>query len=117
MSLNGYRQGCCKTVDSISYGFDRNLLQDVNFALTRHLSYSASRATKSKVTWDDHEDISELLFEKHKTLNPLSLRFTDLHEMVKEVVRSSYALDISGECSEGALERIQMSWLELYEQD
>ncbi|UKJ87652.1 hypothetical protein MACJ_000090 [Theileria orientalis] len=113
MSLNGY----CKSVDSISYGFDRNFTQGVSFAVMRHLSYSAPSVHKTKVTWDDHEDISELLFEKHKTLNPLSLRFTDLHEMVKEVVKSNYSIDISGDCSEGALERIQMSWLELYEQD
>ncbi|UKK00062.1 hypothetical protein MACK_000130 [Theileria orientalis] len=117
MSSNGYPNRYYKPIDSIFCGFDRNFTRVFNFGRTRHLSSSTPSIPKTKVTWDDYEDISELLFEKHKTLNPLSLRFTDLHEMVKEVVKTNYSVDISGECSEGALERIQMNWLELYEQD
>eukprot|EP00375_Theileria_parva_P002940 XP_765621.1 hypothetical protein [Theileria parva strain Muguga] len=76
-----------------------------------------STSSEGRVTWEDHEEIAELLYTEFKSTNPLTLRFTDLHEMVEAVVRKHHFCEISGECSEGALEQIQMTWLELYEQD
>jgi len=68
-----------------------------------------------KLYWEDAEDIAERLLEDHPDLDPLGVRFTDLHRWVTELT------DFVGdpkESSEGKLEAIQMAWLALYkEQD
>jgi FeS assembly protein IscX len=64
-----------------------------------------------KLTWDDAEDIGIALQEKFPELDPLAVRFTDLHRWVTE-------LDDFGDdpktSNEGKLEAIQMAWLEEY---
>ena len=35
-----------------------------------------------ELTWDDAEDIGILLSEAHPEVNPLEVRFTDLHQYV-----------------------------------
>lgn len=67
------------------------------------------------LSWDDHEDIAELLREEYPSTNPLNLRFTELHDNVTDIVLTSTSKPITGTCSEGALEKIQMAWLELCE--
>ena len=37
------------------------------------------------MNWNDFRDIGELLLAKHGKLNPLSVRFTDLHKWVLEL--------------------------------
>ena len=37
------------------------------------------------LTWDDAEDIGILLSEAHPELDPLNVRFTDLHRYVTEL--------------------------------
>ncbi|MBZ5574078.1 MAG: Fe-S cluster assembly protein IscX, partial [Acidobacteriia bacterium] len=37
------------------------------------------------LTWDNAEDIGILLSEKHPDIEPLSIRFTDLHRYVTEL--------------------------------
>ena len=37
------------------------------------------------LTWDDAEDIGILLSEVHPELDPLTVRFTDLHRYVTEL--------------------------------
>ncbi len=37
------------------------------------------------LTWDDAEDIGILLSEIHPDLDPLTVRFTDLHRYVTEL--------------------------------
>ena len=37
------------------------------------------------LTWDNAEDIGILLSDKHPQLDPLSVRFTDLHRYVTEL--------------------------------
>lgn len=64
-----------------------------------------------KITWDDAEDIAIALAEKHPDLDPLTVRFTDLHRMVQEV--PDFADDPAAS-NEGKLETIQMAWLEEY---
>ena len=64
-----------------------------------------------KLYWEDVEDIAERLLEDHSDLDPLSVRFTDLHRWVTEL--ADFA-DDPHESSEGKLEAIQMAWLELY---
>ena len=60
--------------------------------------------------WDDAEDIAEALLESHPDVDPLSVRFTDLHRWVIELPAFE---DDPQASSEGKLERIQMAWVEL----
>jgi FeS assembly protein IscX len=60
--------------------------------------------------WDDAEDIAEGLLEAHPDVDPLSVRFTDLHRWVTEL--PNFADDPQAS-SEGKLEQIQMAWVEL----
>ena len=59
--------------------------------------------------WTDSEDIALELLEKHPGLDPLTLRFTDLHRFVTEL---SDFQDDPKKSSEGILESIQMAWHE-----
>jgi FeS assembly protein IscX len=64
-----------------------------------------------KLQWEDAEDIAEQLLEAYPEIDPLSVRFTDLHKWVTGLQ------DFDGDpqaSSEGKLEAIQMVWLELY---
>ncbi len=60
-------------------------------------------------TWDDAEDIGIALAEKFPDLDPLTVRFTDLHRYVTELPGFS---DDPKKSSEGKLEAIQMAWHE-----
>ena len=60
--------------------------------------------------WDDAEDIAEALLESHPDVDPLSVRFTDLHRWVTELPAFQ---DDAQASSESKLERIQMLWVEL----
>ena len=62
-----------------------------------------------KLTWDDHEDIAERLAGAHPDVDPLTVRFTDLHRWVCELSEFD---DDPQASSEGKLERIQMAWVE-----
>ena len=61
--------------------------------------------------WSDTEDIAIQLAETHPDLDPLSVRFTDLHRWVTELPDFD---DDTKASSEGKLEAIQMAWLEEY---
>ena len=63
------------------------------------------------LTWDDAEDIGILLSEIHPDLDPLTVRFTDLHRYVTEL--DGFA-DDPAKSNEGRLEAIQMAWHEEY---
>ena len=62
-----------------------------------------------ELTWNDAEDIGILLSEKHPELDPLSVRFTDLHRYVTELAEFK---DDPKQSNEGKLEAIQMAWHE-----
>ena len=62
-----------------------------------------------KLTWRDAEDIGLELYEKFPGLDPLTVRFTDLHAWV--VGLDEFEDDPSAS-NEGILEAIQMAWLE-----
>jgi FeS assembly protein IscX len=62
-----------------------------------------------RVTWSDYEDIAELLAAARPDVDPLTVRFTDLHRWVCEL--PDFDDDPEGS-SEGKLERIQMAWVE-----
>ncbi len=59
--------------------------------------------------WDDHEEIAEQLIEAHPDVNPLAVRFTDLHRWVTALEDFD---DDPNASNEGKLEAIQMAWLE-----
>jgi len=63
------------------------------------------------LTWDDAEDIAIELADAHEGLDPLTVRFTDLHRMVTELDEFE---DDPQASTEGKLESIQMAWLEEY---
>jgi FeS assembly protein IscX len=62
-----------------------------------------------KLTWDDAEDIGILLQEKYPDIDPLTVRFTDLHRYVTEL--PDFADDPKAS-TESKLEAIQMAWYE-----
>jgi len=63
------------------------------------------------LTWDDAEDLGIALQEKFPDLDPLAVRFTDLHRWVTELDEFE---DDPKKSNEGKLEAIQMAWLEEY---
>ncbi|HTZ96429.1 MAG TPA: Fe-S cluster assembly protein IscX [Terriglobales bacterium] len=62
-----------------------------------------------QLTWEDAIDIGILLSEVHPELNPLAVRFTDLHRYVTELPDFK---DDPQKSNEGKLEAIQMAWHE-----
>ena len=64
-----------------------------------------------KVTWEQAEDIGILLDEKLPEIDPLTVRFTDLHKYVIEL--ADFA-DDPQKSNEGKLEAIQMAWHDEY---
>jgi len=63
------------------------------------------------ITWRDTEDIAIALAERFPDLDPLTVRFTDLHKWVTELPEFS---DDPKRSSEKTLESIQMAWLDEY---
>jgi len=64
------------------------------------------------LTWDDAEDIGILLSEKHPGVDPLTVRYTDLHRYVTELAEFK---DDPKKSNEGKLEAIQMAWHEEFQ--
>ncbi|MGI8783228.1 MAG: Fe-S cluster assembly protein IscX [Acidobacteriota bacterium] len=65
-----------------------------------------------KIKWTDSEEIGIRLLEKFPDLDPLSVRFTDLHKWVIELDGFD---DDPTASNEAKLETIQMAWLEEYQ--
>ncbi|MBA3913834.1 MAG: Fe-S cluster assembly protein IscX [Acidobacteriales bacterium] len=61
------------------------------------------------ITWDDAEEIGIQLHDKHPHVDPLTLRFTELHRYVTELPDFK---DDPKASTEGKLEAIQMAWHE-----
>lgn len=62
-----------------------------------------------RLGWHDTEEIGMLLFENHPEVDPLTLRFTDLHQMVTRLPGFE---DDPKASNEAILEAIQMAWYE-----
>jgi FeS assembly protein IscX len=62
-----------------------------------------------KLKWSDIEDIAIALSEKFPDLDPLSVRFTDLHQWVCDLPDFG---DDPKASNEKKLEAIQMAWVE-----
>ena len=61
------------------------------------------------LTWDRTEDIALALYDKFPDLDPLTVRFTDLHKWIIELEDFK---DDPAKSNEGRLEAIQMAWYE-----
>jgi FeS assembly protein IscX len=61
------------------------------------------------LTWTDAEDLGILLSEAHPDLDPLTVRFTDLHNYVTALPDFK---DDPTASNEAKLEAIQMAWHE-----
>ena len=59
--------------------------------------------------WTDTQEIAILLFETYPELDPLTLRFTDLHKKVCDLPGFD---DDPKRSNEKILEAIQMRWLD-----
>lgn len=64
-----------------------------------------------EITWNDAEEIGIRLQEKFPDVDPLTIRFTDLHKKVTELEDFS---DDPAKSNESKLEAIQMAWYEEY---
>ena len=62
--------------------------------------------------WDESEEIALRLMEEHPDVNPITVRFTDLHRWVVEIQDFE---DDPKASNEAKLEAIQMAWLEEYQ--
>jgi FeS assembly protein IscX len=59
--------------------------------------------------WTDVNDIAIELFDSHPDVDPLSIRFTDLHKWVMAIEDFD---DDPNKSSERILEAIQAAWIE-----
>lgn len=59
--------------------------------------------------WTDTQQIAEALYDEHTDVNPLKLRFTELHAMVLELDGFD---DDSEKSNEAILEAILQAWLD-----
>jgi FeS assembly protein IscX len=64
-----------------------------------------------EIKWTDAEEIGIQLQEKYPDLDPLTVRFTDLHKYVTQL--DGFA-DDPAKSNEAKLEAIQMAWHEEY---
>ena len=63
----------------------------------------------TELHWTDAEEIAIQLTEKHPDIDPLTVRFVDLHRFVMELDGFADDPKLS---NEPKLEAIQMAWLE-----
>lgn len=64
--------------------------------------------------WEDARPIGEALFNKYGKLDPLTVRFTDLHKWVTELPEFA---DDPKASNEKRLEAIQMIWYEAWKDE
>lgn len=67
-----------------------------------------------KLNWSTFDDIALALLAKYPELDPKTVRFTDLHKWITELEDFE---DDPQKSNEAKLERIQMAWLEEYEEN
>ncbi len=66
-----------------------------------------------EIMWADAEELGIQLQEKHPELNPLKVRFTELHKLVTAL--NGFA-DDPAKSNESKLEAIQMAWYEEWQE-
>jgi FeS assembly protein IscX len=68
----------------------------------------------AEIGWTDTEEIAIRLMETHPGVDPLSVRFTDLHKWV--IALDGFAGDAK-DSNEKKLEAIQMAWYEEWQEE
>jgi FeS assembly protein IscX len=68
----------------------------------------------NELHWGDAEDIGIELYEKFPDIDPLTIRFTELHRLVIELKNFS---DDAQASTEPKLEAIQMAWYEEWKEN
>lgn len=68
----------------------------------------------NELLWSSIDDIAILLQEKYPAIDPLTVRFTDLH---KYVIGLPGFADDPKKSNESKLEAIQMAWLEEWQEN
>jgi FeS assembly protein IscX len=68
----------------------------------------------AKLNWNTLDEIAFALYKKFPDLDPATIRFTDLHKWITELEDFD---DDPMKSNEAKLERIQMTWLEEYNED
>jgi FeS assembly protein IscX len=63
------------------------------------------------LSWNHIDDIAISLYEAHPEVDPLTIRFTDMHKWITELPDFD---DDPATSTEGKLEAIQMAWLDEY---
>ncbi len=61
------------------------------------------------LTWTDYRELGEMLFQKYDTLDPLTVRYTDMYKWILDLEGFEGKPDGS---TEKYLEAIQMAWYE-----
>ena len=67
-----------------------------------------------KLKWTDVDAIAEILYDRFSDLDPLSIRFTDLHKWIMEIEQFDDSPERAGE---RVLEAVQMAWYEEWKLD
>ena len=67
-----------------------------------------------KLKWTDVDAIAEILYDRFSDLDPLSIRFTDLHQWIMEIEQFD---DDPERAGERVLEAVQMAWYEEWKLD
>jgi len=65
----------------------------------------------TKLTWQDVDEIGYRLFQHYPEVDPMAVRFTELHRFVTSL--EGFA-DNPSASNEGVLEAIQMAWAEYF---
>jgi len=64
-----------------------------------------------ELSWQDAEEVAIRLMDRHPDLDPLTVRFTQLHQWVTDLTEFK---DDPKASNEKILEAIQMAWYEEY---
>jgi FeS assembly protein IscX len=67
-----------------------------------------------KLDWNDTEELALQLMEKHPDVDPMTVRFTDLHRWITELPSFE---DDPKKSNEKILEAIQMAWYEEHKEE
>jgi FeS assembly protein IscX len=86
--------------------------EDVGRELAPPQIFTKTRKKMREIHWTDAEEIGIQLQERYPDIDPLTVRFTDLHRYVTQL--EGFADDPS-KSNEARLEAIQMAWHEEYE--
>ncbi|SOV24648.1 iron-sulfur assembly protein, putative [Plasmodium sp. DRC-Itaito] len=83
----------------------------------RYFTNNDNNINKLPLYWENAEDIADMLFEEYRNVDPLTLRFEQLENMIIDTVVKKNKRQLNGQCNEGVLENIQMNWLEKYNEE